>query len=69
MNWINKTNDNKYVGSYLNTKFIISINTKQDKDINIIKGFYGLLDISYKSKEVMNNNLNHVINKMIQSIE
>lgn len=66
-NWITKNND-EYIGCYLNTKFIISIDNTIDKDISIIKGFYGLLDIKYKSIDIMNKNLNHAIKKLIKNI-
>ena len=68
MNWINKTIDDKYIGKYLDTKFIISIDSSIKKDIHITKGFYGLLDIRYKTKDIMNKNINHAIKKMIYEL-
>ena len=68
MNWINKTINNEYIGKYLDAKFIITIDSSIKKDIHITKGFYGLLDITYKSQDIMNKNINHAIKKMIHEL-
>ena len=68
MNWINKTINNEYVGKYLDAKFIITIDSSIKKDIHIIKGFHGLLDIRYKSQDIMDKNINHAIKKMIYEL-
>ena len=53
--------------TYKNTKFIIKIDAKIKTDINILKSFYGLLEVTYKSKEVMNECLNKNILKLINN--
>jgi len=68
MNWINKTINNEYIGKYLDAKFIITIDSSIKKDIHITKGFYGLLDIRYKSQDIMDKNINHAIKKMIHEL-
>ena len=52
-------------GVYNKTKYIISIDASQKKDVHIIKSFYGLLDVRYKNVNAMNKNLNKNILKTI----
>ena len=52
-------------GTVNNIKYIISIDNNQKKDIHIIKSFYGLLDIRYKSIEVLKKAIDEkIINKI-----
>ena len=48
-------------------KYIISINKNQDKDIHIIKGFYGLLDVRYKSIDILKKSIDKKILKQINN--
>jgi len=52
-------------GTINNIKYIISIDNKQDKDIHIVNGFYGLLDIRYKSIEILKKAIDKkILNKI-----
>ena len=48
-------------------KYIISINKNQNKDIHIVRGFYGLLDVRYKSIDILKKSLNKKILKQINN--
>tara|TARA_R110002051_G_C8348084_1_gene439620 strand:- start:238 stop:420 length:183 start_codon:yes stop_codon:yes gene_type:complete len=55
----------KATGIFNKVKYIISVDEKQNNDIHITKGFYGLLDVRYKSIEILKNTLDKRILKLI----
>lgn len=44
-------------GFYKKTKYIIYINSNQEKDTHITRGFHGLLAVHYKNINVLKRNL------------